>query len=109
MARTRYVPEDLGGEVSTPSSYYQPVGKALVDYDDRRVLYVSGIAYIEASCCGRGSWQYLRVEGYVVAKERCPEDAGDSVEIETIEDEGERQAISQLLLRTHPGARIEFR
>jgi hypothetical protein len=110
MAREIYLPEELGYEVCTPSGYYQPVDKALVDYGGKRVLYASGIACVDASCCGTGSWQYLRVEGYVVENGRHEERIlEDRIEIDTIEDDGEKTAISRLLLEKHPGARIEFR
>jgi hypothetical protein len=110
MARTRYVPEDVGVEVCAPSGYYQPLEEALIDYHDRPVLYVLGVACIEASCCGTGDWQYLRVEGYVVQGGRGRGGKVESpVEIETIEDEGEKRAIGELLLERHPGAKIEFR
>ena len=110
MARATYIPEDVGNEVSAPSGYYQPIDKALVDHEGRKVLYTSGIVFIEASCCGIGSWQYVRVEGYVVENEPYQEVSFDNrIEIETIEGDGERSAISKLLLERHPGARIEFR
>jgi hypothetical protein len=120
MTRTTYVTGGLGSEVSTPSGYYQPLEEALIDYGGRTILYTAGIACVEASCCGTGSWQYLRVEGYVIdngafadmsrANPAWPE-AGEvrTVEIETVEDSEQRAAIDKLLLERHPGARIEFR
>jgi hypothetical protein len=110
MARATYIPEDVGNEVSAPSGYYQPVDKAIIDYEGKKILYTSGVACIEASCCGTGSWQYLRVEGYVVDNEPYQDRSfEDRIEIETIEDDGEKKAISKRLLERHPGARIEFR
>lgn len=110
MARAAYVPDDFGNEIAAPSGYYQPIEEQLLDYNGRRLLCVLGTACIEASCCGMGSWAYLRVEGYVVGdvSSRGQGD-GAPLEIDTVEDEGEKAAIRELLLDMHPGARIEFR
>jgi hypothetical protein len=110
MVRAAHKPEDLGNEVPAPSGYYQPIDKALIDHAGRKVLYTSGIACVEASCCGMGSWQYVRVEGYVVEDERYQEqDLENRIEIEMIEGDDDKSAINKLLLERHPGARIEFR
>lgn len=110
MTIRNYVPEVFGDEVAAPSGYYVPLEEGFVHYNGRRLLYVSGTACIEASCCGIGSWQYARVEGYVVENDSSQSHGdGTGLEIETIEDEGDRMAIRTLLLDKHPGARIEFR
>lgn len=110
MARFSYEPEEFGTEVVAPSGYYVPIGQEITEWHGRRLLYVVGDYYIEASCCGVGSGNYLRVEGYVVGDE-VPETGGASgrVEIETVEDDGEKAAIRGLLSEKHPGATIEFR
>jgi hypothetical protein len=120
MARTTYVTGRVGSEVSTPSGYYQSLEEALIEYGERTILYTAGIACVEVSCCGMGSWQYLRVEGYVIDNEAFADmsranparpEAGEvrTVEIETVEDFEQRAAVGKLLLERHPGARIEFR
>jgi hypothetical protein len=110
MTRARYVPEDLGCEVAAPSGYYQPLEEAFLDRDGKRLLYILGTACIEASCCGIGSWQYLRVEGYVGENDSPKsQGGGEYLEIDTIDIDSEKSAIIKLLLGKHPGARIEFR
>jgi hypothetical protein len=109
MARSSYVPEDLGNEIAAPSGYYQPLEAGFLDYGGKRLLYTLGTACVEASCCGRGSWNYLRVEGYVVGNAADGQVAGQPLEIDSIEDESERSAIGRLLLEKHPGVRIEYR
>lgn len=123
--RTVYLPEELGVEVVAPSGYYMPREEAFLSRGDKRLLCVLGSFCIEASCCGVGSWNYLRVEGYVVEKDDSRHGAvlvdaagsdaagsraaGPGLEIDTVEDPAERAAISSLLLDKHPGVRIEFR
>jgi hypothetical protein len=110
MTRTIYVPEDFGNEVATPSGYYQPLEEESIDYNGKRLFYILGTACIEASCCGIGSWEYLRVEGYVVENDSSQSQDGETYpEIETVENDSEKTAITKLLLDKHPGARIEFR
>ena len=110
MTRSRYVSEDIGSEVATPSGYYQPLEEGYLDYQGRRFLYTLGNACIEASCCGVGDWRYARVEGYVVGHAAGPGGGGNGpIEIETIEDEDERAAVGKLLEDKHPGVRVEFR
>ncbi|MBN1628216.1 MAG: hypothetical protein JW990_00500 [Thermoleophilia bacterium] len=110
MTRAIYAPEDFGVEVVAPSGYYVPLEAAFAEYAGRRLLYILGNYCIEASCCGVGSWNYLRVEGYVLRmpdpEARAPE---AHFEIETIESELEKKEIGRLLLDRHPGVRIEFR
>jgi hypothetical protein len=109
VARVTYSPDDLGKEVVAPSGYYQPLEEGSLDYAGKRLLYTLGTACIEASCCGRGTWDYLRVEGYVIAGASADLTGGLPVEIDTVEEVAERAAIIGLLQEKHPGARIEFR
>jgi hypothetical protein len=74
------------------------------------LLYVLGNYCIEASCCGVGSWNYLRVEGYVLqAPDPEPRTPDTHFEIETIENDLDKKQIGRLLLDKYPGVRIEFR
>ncbi len=110
MTRFIYLPEDFGKEVVAPAGYYLPLEEEFVDHNGKRLLCIVGTVCIEASCCGIGNWEYLRVEGYVVEQDRSHHQRdGIYLEIETVEDDGERTAIAKLLLDKHPGVRIEFR
>lgn len=107
--------DEFGEEVAAPSGYYQPVREELVDHEGRRVLVVVGVACIETSCCGVGCWEYLRVEGYLTqegvdAVLGVPAPGGEiSLDVDTVTDEDDKAAISRLLTKAHPGARVEFR
>jgi hypothetical protein len=110
MVRIRYTPEDFGTEVQAPSGYYLPAREEYVEFKGGTLLLVLGSACIEASCCGVGSWKYVRVEGYVVRSEE-PSEVGEGphIEIETIESAADRDEIVKMLTARHPGARVEFR
>jgi hypothetical protein len=109
VARSIYPADEIGHEIAAPSGYYRPCEQGFTAHAGRRLLYTLGTACIEASCCGRGSWDYLRVEGYVVAGPSEDPTTGGPVEIDTVEDAAEKAAIARLLQGKHPGARIEFR
>jgi hypothetical protein len=129
MARTTYTPGDFSSEVQAPWGYYQALEEGSLDLEGRHLVYTLGSACIEASCCGKGSWNYARVEGYLVQGDaapgsaqaadegRPPASAGGSsqgpgsgpVEVDTLDDPQERAAIAKLLVEKHPGVRVEFR
>jgi hypothetical protein len=110
MARSTYTREDLGQEIEAPSGYYQPMQEAWLEVQGRKLLYVLGTACIEASCCGVGSWSYLRVEGYAAEDDSAPTlPERGPFSIDTVEERDEREAITTLLRERHPGVRIEFR
>lgn len=117
MPRVTYIRQAAAQEAAAPAGYYAPWGEGLLDFQGKKVLYVLGDACIEASCCGVGSWTYIRVQGYLVGPG--PEDETKTmaqiewgknvVEVDTIEDPAERVALVELLAERHPGARVEFR
>jgi hypothetical protein len=110
MAKTTYSRSNLGSEVQAPWGYYQAQEEGHLAYSGRQVLYTLGSACIEASCCGKGSWNYARVEGYVDEAGGHSDPAGmGPVEVDTVEDFGARAAITKLLGEEYPGVRVEFR
>jgi hypothetical protein len=117
MSHQPYTPCDTGTEVQAPWGYYQALGEGSLEYAGKRVVYTLGSACIEASCCGKGSWDYARVEGYEVEGGCAPVSGGDAgggpgsspLEIDTIEASQDKAAIAKLLLQKHPGVRVEFR
>ena len=69
-----------------------------------------GSACIEASCCGVGSWAYIRAQGYLTGNQLPTGwSEGRFADIDTIERAGEKAAITKLLPAKHPGSKVEFR
>jgi hypothetical protein len=110
MAKATYSCAGLGTEVQAPWGYYQPLEAGTLDYAGKLVLYTLGSACVETSCCGKGSWSYARVEGYIVTGAQ-PWQLGSSgpTEVDTVENVQDRVAITMLLGEEHPGIRVEFR
>lgn len=112
MTRVQYSRDELGGEIQAPWGYYQPLEEGSLEYGSRQVLYTLGSACIEVSCCGHGSWEYARVEGYVVDGGTASpggDAEGATIELETIESAEQRAEISKLIQEQYPGVRVEFR
>lgn len=112
MTKILYSRDELGGEVQAPWGYYQPLEEDSLEYAGRQVLYTLGSACIEVSCCGNGSWNYARVEGYMPdSAEASPGDGSVAVtlELDPVEGPDHRAAIAQSIQQKHPGVRVEFR
>ena len=107
MEKTRktveYTHLPLGEEVRALAGYYCPGQENTLTYKGRDVLYVSGNAALESSCCGTGCWCYSNVPGYVVRwKYRTNEQGLPVSEIEPVADKEEQEEIKKLLRETDP-------
>ncbi len=106
----------MGREVTAPAGYYTPLERAIVEVEGGKVLYTRGAAWVEASCCGVGSWEYVQVLGYLEHDSDasspggavCAEPEPEYV-LRRVVDEAERGKIQALLQQRHPNARVEFR
>jgi hypothetical protein len=89
---------------------YLFVEEAKLDYRGKEVLYLVGMAGIEASCCGTGGSAFIKVPGYIRAWKKGRTKAGLPVsEVERIEAYSQRQEIQGLLQEIHPAfAQVEF-
>lgn len=106
MTKISYARDQMGGEVQAPWGYYQPLEEGSLEYEGRQVIYTLGSACVEVSCCGHGSWNYARVEGY---KPDGTEPGDDTIELDAVEAADERAAIAKLIQQKHPDVRVEFR
>jgi hypothetical protein len=86
------------------------VEEGKLDYRGKEVLYLVGMAGIEASCCGTGGSAFIKVPGYIRAWKKGRNEAGLPVsEVEKIEAQGQRKEIQGLLEERHPGfTQVEF-
>jgi hypothetical protein len=104
-----FVHPELGKEVRALAGYYTPIEQNVLPYNERNVLYIAGSICIDSSCCGVGNWKYIQVPGFLI-KERVQSTKTSPLisEIETIQDEKDRNNIRRLLLDKYPEARVEF-
>jgi len=107
--RMEFTHPELGQEVQTLAGYYVPVEEHVLPHNGREVIYILGHACIEASCCGAASWSYIQGPGVLLSKHI--RDGGSTPpvsEIETIQDEEDRNTIRQSLTKKYPSAQIEI-
>jgi hypothetical protein len=105
----KYTHLELNKEISCVAGFYTPQKEVRLKYDDREVLYVTGRAVIESSCCGVGNWGYALVPGYIVSwqNERNTADLPVS-EVEPIFSEVVRNSITKIIKETENINQIEF-
>jgi len=106
---TQYVHQQLGKDVESFAGYYTTLEENRLPYNGKEVLYVVGQATVESSCCGKGSFRYAQVPGYVVSwKERKSETGMPITTVEPIQDDDVREYIRQALEEKYATLQIEF-
>ena len=105
-----YTHLELNKEVHSISGFYVPDEEHRIKYKDREVLYVSGQACIESSCCSSGNWYYVIVPGYIVSWQNKRNVKGLPVsEIEIIKGQQDKDSIRQIIQEMENGVtHIEF-
>ncbi len=94
----------LNKEYHSISGFYVPDRENRIKYKGRDVLYVTGQACAESSCCGSGNWCYVTVPGYVINWQYKRNEAGLPVsDIETIKDQQDKDAIRQVIQEMENG------
>jgi len=96
-----YVHQPLGEEVTALAGYYAITKELRLEDDGREVLCMIGICSVESSCCGRRSFQYAIVPGYLVSWKARENEAGLSVSaVEPIGDEAVKRAVAAMIEET---------
>ena len=91
------------------AGYYTPQKEVRLKYNSREILYVTGQAVIESSCCGIGSWGYVTVPGYILDWQSKENEVGLPVsDIEPISDEEAQNNIRQIIQTSEVISQIEF-
>ncbi|MBN2538657.1 MAG: hypothetical protein JXB09_01255 [Deltaproteobacteria bacterium] len=104
-----HIHEELHTEVRSISGYYLYTEEGLLPFKGREVLYLSGIGVIDNSCCGVGGCSFVRIPGYIVSWKDTKDDSGRSISrIEPITEEGDKEAIKNLLGSKYPDSQISF-
>ncbi len=89
---------------------YHFVEEGKFNYRGKEVLYLKGIASVEASCCGPGGGGFIKVPGYIWSWKKARSEMGRPVsDIERIEAQDQQREIREILREDHPGfSQIEF-
>jgi hypothetical protein len=78
--------------------------EAVLQYNDRELLYLVEMAAVDTSCCGSGGMGFIYVPGYINAMKSRRSDEGLWIsDVDRVEGEEDRREITGLLLDRHPG------
>ena len=107
---TKYTHLELGKDVEIGiAGYYTPEKEVTLKYNGREVLYVTGKAVIESSCCGTGSWPYVIVPGYIISWQNVKNENGLPVsDVEPISDGEARDNIRRIIETSEATSQIGF-
>jgi hypothetical protein len=105
-----FVHPELNQRVDFFGGGYLFVEEGKLPYRGKEVLYLVGMAGIEASCCGTGGCAFIKVPGYIRAWKKERNESGRHVsEVRRIEARDQQKEIQGLLQERHPGfSHIEF-
>ena len=99
----------LNEEIRTISGHYILSTENRLPFNDRQVLYLIGCAVVDASCCGTGGCTYARVAGYVRQwKYKLNRGNLAVTQVEPIRDEGEQQALRELIKAKEGVQQVNF-
>jgi hypothetical protein len=105
-----FVHPELNQRVDFFGGGYLFVEEGKLDYRGKEVLFLVGMAGIEASCCGPGGCAFIKVPGYIRTWKKGKNEAGRPVsEVERIEVLDQQKEIQSLLKERHPDfTQVEF-
>ena len=105
----RFVHFDLGKDIATGiAGYYTPEKEVRLPYHGREILYITGNAVLEASCCGTGKWLYASVPGYIERWHSSFESGSPISEVRPVSDEREREEIRKIIEERESADLIQF-
>ena len=106
----RFIHPELNTRVEFFGGGYLFVEEGKFSFRGKEVLYLRGIAGIEASCCGTGGCGFIKVPGYIRSWKKAQDEVGRPIsEIERIEAQDQKKEIREILEEKHPGfSQIEF-
>jgi hypothetical protein len=94
-----YFHGDLNKEVQAIGGRYVLTTEHRLPYDEREILYLTGYAVFDSTCCGAGGCAYAVVYGTIVNWKQKTGDNGDYIsEIMPIKDEMTKKTIQGIIM-----------
>jgi len=106
-----YTHQPLNEEVTALAGYYAITKELRLKHDGREVLCVIGMCDVDSSCCGRRSFYYAIVPGYLVSWKTSQNQIGLPIsQVDPVTDPAARRLIAATLEDTESVIRtnIEF-
>ncbi len=105
----KYTHLELNKDIRALAGYYTPQKEVRYRYGDRELLYVTGQAVIDASCCAPGSWTYALVPGYIVRWQDEKDKTGLPVsQVEPVTGDQAQKELALYIKKTEGVINVEF-
>ena len=104
-----FVHPTLGEEITAISGHYVFVKEKQVPYQNKQLLYYTGYAVVDTSCCGVGGCAYALVPGFVANWKNKKTNAGCVVsQVESIRDPDLQREIRRMILKQEGVQQVTF-
>ncbi|BDC35696.1 MAG: hypothetical protein EF806_05360 [Candidatus Methanoliparum thermophilum] len=98
----------IGLDIEFVSGSYVPLDEKILDFNNKKVLYVIGSAILDNSCCGVAGCRYAIVPGYIVDFKYKRENSLFVSKVEPIRDLKQRQEIKKMIKGRETVKQIDF-
>jgi hypothetical protein len=105
-----FIHPELNQPVEFFGGSYVLIEEGRISCRGKEVLYVIGVAGLDASCCGRSGCAFAKVPGFLNRGKMKRDESGRRIsEVERIKDIKTQQEVSRLLKEKYPQvSQIEF-
>jgi len=104
-----YFHEDLNQEVQAIGGRYVLTAEKKLRYNDQEILYLTGHAAFDSTCCGAGGCAYAVVYGIIVNWKQKKKSNGSNIsEIIPIRNEDAKKTIQQKIMETESINQVVF-
>ena len=109
MSVRSYTHHEMDKDIEAISGHYTPQKEVRLPYNGREVLYITGHAVLDSSCCGTADFCYALVPGYIVKWRGAESENGRPVsEVEPVNDLNTRKDIGNIILDSEDVAQVDF-
>ncbi|MDY6823789.1 MAG: hypothetical protein SWH68_08365 [Thermodesulfobacteriota bacterium] len=99
----------LNTPITAIGGHYMLTGENRLPYRDREVLYLTGMAVFDTSCCGTGGASYATVPGFIEKWKYEKDETGQVVSAVTpVTDPADQAAIRKLIKQREQVLQIDF-
>jgi len=97
-----YTHQKIGEEVTALAGYYTITDELRIKHNNREILCVIGMCFVESSCCGSRAFRYAAVPGYIVSWHKKKDKAERPIsEVEPLTDDALKREITAILGEKH--------
>ena len=104
-----YHHNSLNQEVQAIGGRYVLTAENRIIHDGREILYRTGYALFDSTCCGSGGCTYAVVDGIIVSwRQKKDTEGGDISEIAPLRDEKTKNEIRQIIMDKERISQVVF-